>query len=108
MIAGNQTLNPFYSALIPGPDDGKVSVESTKVDGMADHMTLPLTHTFVMNAPMVVAQTVRFLQNGAFDRDLTLADIVSDVAEEVVEEVGEVAEEVVGEVSETLNSVVSD
>jgi len=108
VIAGNQTLNPFYSALIPGPDDGKVSVESTKVDGMADHMTLPLTHTFVMNAPMVVAQTVRFLQNGAFDRDLTLADIVSDVAEEVVEEVGEVAEEVVGEVSETLNSVVSD
>lgn len=105
IIAGNQTLNPFYSALIPGPDDGKVSVESTKVEGMTDHMELPLTHTFMMNAPMVVAQTVRFLQNGQFDHDLTLADIVTDVAEEVGETVGEVAEEVTDTVTETINSV---
>lgn len=101
VIAGTQTLNPVYSALIPGPDDGKVSVESTKVEGMADHMVFPLTHTFMMNAPLVVAQTVRFLQNGQFQDDLTLADIVSEVAEEA-------AEEVTSAVEETITNIVQD
>ena len=105
VIAGSKTLNLVYSAIIPGDDDGKVSVESTKVDGMSDHMVFNVTHTFMMNAPLVVAQTVRFLQNGMFDRDLTLADIVTEVAEEVGETVGEVAEEVSETVTETINSV---
>ncbi|GFE63348.1 alpha/beta fold hydrolase [Litoreibacter roseus] len=76
VVAGTQTLNPIYSAIIPGEDDGKVSVESTRIEGMTDHLILPVTHTFMMNSPFVVAQTVRFLQNGAFDDTLTLSDIV--------------------------------
>lgn len=85
VIAGTKTLNLVYSALIPGDDDGKVSVESTKVEGMADHMVFNVTHTFMMNAPLVVAQTVRFLQNGRFQDGLTLADIVGEVTEAVTE-----------------------
>ena len=85
VIAGNQSLNPVYSALITGEDDGKVSVESTKVAGMADHVVLPVTHTFMMNAPLVVGQTVRFLQNGQFQDDMSLADIVEGVTEAVTE-----------------------
>ncbi len=66
VIAGNQSINWINSAMIDGPDDGKVSVEHTKVAGMTDHLVLPVTHPLMMRDEAVIAACLRFLATGHF------------------------------------------
>lgn len=67
VITGDATFNPLYSWLIPGPDDGKVSVDRARLNGMADFIVLPHSHSFIMNSEEVIRQTLYFLSHGRFD-----------------------------------------
>lgn len=66
IIAGTRSSDPLGSALLPKPNDGRVTVERTRLEGMKDHLVLPVTHTFMMNDPTVIDATFRFLEQGKF------------------------------------------
>ena len=66
VIAGDRSFDPVMSWFIPGADDGKVSVASTKIDGMKDHITLRVSHTFMPSKKSVIDQTAHFLAHGKF------------------------------------------
>lgn len=71
IITGNERA-PFDELLasrIPGENDGKVSVERAKVEGMADFLVLPATHTFIVNNEQAIGQVLYFLEHGRFRRE---------------------------------------
>jgi triacylglycerol lipase len=67
VITGSASWNPFFSYLIPGPDDGKVAVAHARLEEMTDFLVVPASHTFIMDDDEVIAQTIHFLRHGHFD-----------------------------------------
>jgi hypothetical protein len=68
VIAGDRSLNPLTSLLIPGADDGKVAVARTQIAGMKDFLLVHKTHIFIMQDRQVIDQTVYFINNCIFKR----------------------------------------
>jgi triacylglycerol lipase len=66
IIAGTRSINLFLSLMIPGIDDGKVSVKRTKSEGMKDFLTVQAAHPFIMKNAEVIEQTIHFLRHGEF------------------------------------------
>ena len=69
VIAGTRSINWFLSRMIPGPDDGKVSVASTKVLGMDDFLIVGDSHRYITRSDIVFRNTENFLINGEFLED---------------------------------------
>ena len=69
IIAGRRTVDPIASQFVlPRPSDGRVSVASTKLDGMTDHIVMPASHPMLVLKTATIAQTIAFLRHGRFDR----------------------------------------
>jgi hypothetical protein len=69
VIAGSDSINWINSLIIPGVDDGKVSVESARLEGMRDFVVVEVSHPFLMTDDEVIDQTLEFLNHGCFARD---------------------------------------
>lgn len=68
IIAGDRSLNPWTSWIIPGADDGKVAVARTQTAGMRDFLVMHKTHTFIMQDREVIDQALFFINNGLFKK----------------------------------------
>ena len=66
VIAGNRTVDPITSAVLDDPDDGRVSVDDTRLEGMDDFVIVDESHALMMRAPSAIRLTLRFLNEGSF------------------------------------------
>lgn len=71
IIAGSINIDPICYFLLPRQNDGKVSLASTKIAGMTDHIELPTTHAFMMYNKGVIKQICHFIAHGYFLRSNT-------------------------------------
>ncbi len=69
VIAGNRSVNPILSLVIPGPDDGKVAIARASAAGVRDFLVVPHSHPFIMRAEAVHQQIFHFLAHGQFRRE---------------------------------------
>jgi pimeloyl-ACP methyl ester carboxylesterase len=66
IIAGGTGKDRGMNPLIPGDDDGTVSVESTRLEGAADFLVLPYAHPIIQMMPRTARNVVSFLRTGKF------------------------------------------
>lgn len=66
IIAGNQSIAPLAYFLLSELNDGRVTVEKTKLTGMKEHIIVSTNHTFIIANKKVIAHALNFLQYGTF------------------------------------------
>lgn len=66
VIAGTRDT-AMANKWLPLPNDGMVSVESARLDGMTDFITFDVSHWELRSEPIVVKQVVAFLSNERFE-----------------------------------------
>jgi alpha-beta hydrolase superfamily lysophospholipase len=67
VIAGSRSASPALSRLFGGPNDGKVSVASTNMPGLADFLVVDNSHYFLTRSSEVLRQMRAFLERGRFE-----------------------------------------
>jgi triacylglycerol lipase len=67
VIAGGTGTRFGMNPVVPGDDDGLVSVVSTRLAGMKDWIRLPHVHGLIQLMPRTVENTYLFLENGEFE-----------------------------------------
>lgn len=66
IIAGEVAINPVFGNVLAGKNDGAVTVESTKLEGMRDFIVVPYSHTVMLWRDEVIRQVSAFLKEGHF------------------------------------------
>lgn len=69
ILTGDRSINWILSMLIPGKDDGKVSIENAKCPGMKDFAVIHATHPCIMKNQKAIRLTKLFLKTGSFTKN---------------------------------------
>jgi len=70
MLAGTRPAGlGRFVARFPGPSDGTVALEETRLVGATDRLELPVSHFGMLFSREVAAATARFLHTGRFGTD---------------------------------------
>lgn len=69
MIAGTRRLGMGrFLAKLPLPNDGVVCLDETRMPGLRDHLTMPVSHSGMIVSAGVTRQACNFLELGYFAR----------------------------------------
>ncbi len=68
IIAGSRTVDPFFTwFILPSAGDGKLTIETTKLDGMRDHIVVPASHPHITKKAITAFQVAHYIKYGKFD-----------------------------------------
>jgi hypothetical protein len=68
VIAGNRSINPLFSSWLHEPNDGAVTLQSARLEGMSDFVVLHHSHTLMAWRADTMRQVSAFLRDGHFER----------------------------------------
>jgi hypothetical protein len=66
IIAGGKGDEAGFNPLLPGDDDGTVSVAETRLEGAKAFMVLPRLHGIIARSPLIEPHVLSFLKSGKF------------------------------------------
>lgn len=78
VIAGGAGNEKGYSPLLPGDDDGTVTVASVRLPGAVDFLRVPRLHTFLMSDETAIAAVRHFIEHGRFSAEREPEPIPAD------------------------------
>jgi pimeloyl-ACP methyl ester carboxylesterase len=81
VVAGGRNDGKGFNPLLPGDDDGTVTVESARLEGAADFLLVPKVHSFLMSDPTVIEAVRHFLDHGRFFPDRPATPIIAPTPE---------------------------
>jgi hypothetical protein len=64
IVAGGRGDDAGYNPLLPGDDDGVVTVQETRLDGARAFLMVDSLHTVIMNHPQTIGAVLGFLEDG--------------------------------------------
>ena len=68
IILGTKSRSWLFSAIIPGPDDGRVSVQSALSPNAAQTLAVAIDHNALPLHPVVITHVASFLKTGLFKK----------------------------------------
>lgn len=80
IVAGGKNDGRGYNRLLPGDNDGTVTVNSARLVGAADFLLVPKIHAFLMSDETVIAAVRHFLKHGRFNPDRSPEPILPEPA----------------------------